>query len=127
MSLQNIIGNVLFVAFPFICLLVVYIYKMAVGRLPDNVITFLQQVVAPMAVHSIEQIYSNSPGPQKKELATGIIIRLLTQAHKPIPSRDAINSAIEQTVLLMNQMPQVAIAKNTVDPLSITRQHEAIK
>ena len=102
---------------PFLSLLAAYIFKIIIRRLPENQLQALQQL-STYAVYMVEQMYSDAPGSQKKELATKAIMRLFADFKLPVPSREAIHSAIECAVLLMNNLPRIAQAKEEENPLA---------
>ena len=116
MRTNDIISNIILALLPFLSLLAAYIFKIISKRLPESRLQALQQL-STYAVHMIEQIYSNAPGPQKKELAAKAVMRLFSEFNLPVPSSEAINMAIESAVLLMNNLPQIAQAKGQDNPL----------
>lgn len=116
MNLQETISNSIITLLPFLALLCAYIFKIISSRMPQNILATLQQFT-PIVVHSIEQTYSNVPGAQKKEIASTTISELFRDLKLPPPSQEAISNAIESTVLLMNQLPQIAAAKENHNPL----------
>jgi len=111
------VENILLAILPFICLLAAYIYKLMINKMPSNVLIALQQI-APIAVHTIEQMYGDGTGQQKKDLAIQLIIQMLKESKLPTPSLDLLNAAVEYSVLLMNQMPQIMANKEDHNPLA---------
>jgi LL-H family phage holin len=116
MNTGDIISNIILILLPFLSLLAAYIFKIISKKLPEHRLHALQQL-STYAVHMVEQVYCNVPGTRKKELATQTLIRLFSEFNLPVPSDQAIHCAIEAAVLLMNNLPQIAQAKEQANPL----------
>lgn len=97
-----------------------------INKMPSNMLIVLQQV-APIAVHAIEQMYGDETDQQKKDLAIRLIIQMLNESKLPIPSLDLLNAAVEYSVLLMNQMPQIMANKEDHNPLAKPLTNETPK
>jgi LL-H family phage holin len=116
MNTTDLISNITLALLPFLSLLAAYIFKIISKKLPENQLRALHQL-STYAVHMVEQIYSNAPGTQKKELATQTLMQLFSDFNLPVPSAQAIHSAIESALLLMNNLPQIAQTKDQANPL----------
>jgi len=101
------ISDILIALFPFIVALVVYLYRLAVQRLPESQVARLQQF-ALMTVQYIQQFYSSSTGAQKKELAMQMLIQLFKEFGLPVPDEAVLNAAIEAAVWIIKQVPTTA-------------------
>jgi hypothetical protein len=69
-------------------------------------------------------MYGDETGQQKKDLAIRLIIKMLNESKLPTPSMDLLNAAVEYSVLLMNQMPQIMANKQDYNPLAKALRNE---
>jgi len=107
---MDIISSIIIALLPVVGLGCTYLYKILAQKLPASTMAMLEQI-APYAVHSVEQTFVNAPSAQKEQLAREFIIRSIKDMGGTPPSNALINGAIKSCVLVMNNMPQIAAAK----------------
>lgn len=95
-----LMSNIVILCMPIIVAIVVYIYNMLVARLPGAQRKALQEFTT-MAVHYVEQFHKRKLSSEKKELAIDAVQQLFREYNLPIPSDEAIEVAIESSVLML--------------------------
>lgn len=98
---QIIINSILTLLLPVLIGYACWVYRLAVQRLPEQQAARVEQF-ARMAVRKVEQQYTNNPN--KKALAEAYIAKMFEAFHIPMPSKEAIDTAIESAVFEINKV-----------------------
>lgn len=101
MDIQIIVADLFPVVLPILFALVAVVAKYFWTRLPENQHQLITSI-ANTAVTAVEQIYSGSPGSDKRMAAENIIVDMLAAMHIKIAPA-LIDAAIESAVYALNQ------------------------
>lgn len=87
--------------YPFLFALAAVLFKWLVTQLPKNRQTEITQVVH-MVVQGVEQLGAGKAGPEKKQMAVGMVNTILNSLHIPV-SPALVDAMIEAAVYGINQ------------------------
>jgi len=108
MDIQIIVADLFPVVLPILFALIAVVAKYFWTRLPENQHQLITSI-ANTAVTAVEQIYSGSPGSDKRMAAKNIIVDMLAAMHIKIAPA-LIDAAIESAVYALKQNAVAPVA-----------------